>query len=163
MHLESRASIARCARYRRDLSRGPPHRPLRLPRVFVIPLFRSRIISACSAWLARKEREAIARRADLRNSSAARPRLGVSNENTSLPVGGSRNPDAVAFSSACENFVICLNTLNYACAICRRLSTGFRGIEAQGVGEGGGTGGERGWLAGGGRRASLGAICARGA
>lgn len=23
------------------------------------------------------------------------------------------------FSSTCENFVICLNTLNYACAICR--------------------------------------------
>lgn len=26
------------------------------------------------------------------------------------------------FSSACENFVICLNTFNYACAICWRFS-----------------------------------------
>lgn len=57
------------------------------------------------------------------------PVLRVSNENMSLPVGGSRNPDAVAFSSACENFVICLNTLNYACAICWRLSTAFQGRE----------------------------------
>lgn len=59
------------------------------------------------------------------------PVLRVSNENMSLPVGGSRNPDAVAFSSACENFVICLNTLNYACAICWRLSTAFRGRETE--------------------------------
>lgn len=59
------------------------------------------------------------------------PSRPVSNENMSLPVGGSRNPDAVAFSSACENFVICLNTLNYACAICRRLSAGFRGARGR--------------------------------
>lgn len=46
----------------------------------------------------------------------------VANENISVAVGGSRNQDAVAFSSACENFVICLNTFNYACAICWRFS-----------------------------------------
>lgn len=46
----------------------------------------------------------------------------VSNENMSVAVGGNRNADAVAYSSACENFVICLNTFNYACAICWQFS-----------------------------------------
>lgn len=117
--------------------------------LFFTGYFRVFIARRVWTWKKKKDRSC---RADLRNSSAAsraRPVLRVSNENMSLPVGGSRNPDAVAFSSACENFVICLNTLNYACAICWRLSTAFRGRETE---EDASLGAEKGTIRGGSRK-----------
>lgn len=56
-------------------------------------------------------------------------------------------------SSACENFVICLNTLNYACAICWRLSTAFRGGRGRGeTEEDASLGAEKGTIRGGSRK-----------